>query len=247
MWEADAEITQSQCGFVSPQMGGMSSPAKSQYIEQMAFCANDDLLWQPSQCGRCYKVRPIHPNTAGSTDAVQPVTPVVSKIVQIIDKNEYSGRNFDCNYHVFKDMTGHETDLFSIEWTPVDCAVEAGSPELKVFGVQAAHGRLGTVNVMFFNQVTSVDRVKMIAYNRCGDPPGEVTCHTRQEFELKRQGGSAIWENPPFGSEVNWGVVKPITFEVTLLNGETKVFGEDDVISNHQGEDPFSDVWSPDA
>jgi len=166
--------------------------------------------------------------------------------LQIIDKNEYAGRNFDCNYHVFKDMTGHETDLFSIEWTPVDCVVEADKKELKVFGVQAAHGRLGTVNVMFFNQVTSVDKVKMIAYNRCGDPPGEITCNDREEFELQRQGGGAIWENPIFGSEVNWGVVRPISFEITLLNGETKVFGEDAIISN-QGEDPFSDVWSPDA
>merc|ERR1719222_706610 len=57
---------------------------------------------------------------------------------------------------------------------------------------------------------------------------------------MNRQGGSAIWENPGLGQ----GVVKPISFEVTLLNGETRIFGEEDFIQN-QGSDPFSDVWAP--
>merc|ERR1712232_1357763 len=124
-WEKDADITRSICGFFSghDEVGGMSSPAKNTYIEQFAYCANDEHLWSAEQCGRCYEVTAVDPNTAAQNSDVQPRKPIMSKIVQIIDRNDFAGRHFDCNENVFEELTGHSTDLFSIEWRPVDCDV----------------------------------------------------------------------------------------------------------------------------
>jgi len=243
MWEADANITTSICGFMWPDVGGMESPAKNQYIENMAFCANDVLLWSASQCGRCYEVRPILPNTAAVNPNVQPTTPIVSKVVQIIDKNDHEGRNFDCNFHVFQELTGHGTDLFSLEWRPVDCEVKADEQEMFIFNKVVNVNRVTSIEIMFFNQKTSVVKVTMRAFKICGgwsenDP---VTCHIQEDFDFSRRGDSAIWLNPDLGA----GVAKPITFEMVLLNGEKKIFTEEDFISN-QGADPFLDVWAPD-
>jgi len=242
MWEADADITTSICGFMWPDVGGMKSPAKNQYIEEMAFCANDVLLWSASQCGRCYEVRPINPNVAAVNPNVQPTTPIVSKVVQIIDKNDHEGRNFDCNFHVFQELTGHGTDLFSLEWRPVDCEVKAGEQEMLIFNQVVNVNRVTSIEIMFFNQKTSVVKVTMRAFKICGgwseDDP--VTCHIQEDFDFSRRGDSAIWLNPDLGA----GVAKPITFEMTLLNGEKKTFAAEDFISN-QGADPFPEVWAP--
>merc|ERR1712187_1050779 len=51
-----------------------------------------------------------------------------------------------------------------------------------------------------------------------------------------------IWANPSLAD----GVVKPISFQVTFLNGETKTYQEQDWIQQH-GFDPLSAVWAPAA
>jgi len=255
--EALADLTLSKCGYLATELGGLNSPYNSsRYYSKNRVCAVDKNLWDngigPQQCGRCYEVIAKTPNTAAINPDVQPVPPIVRQVVQVVDRNEHwEDRHFDCRTHVFQELTGHQTDLFTIDYKPVNCDVESGGRELLVYNVltDTASNKLGTVNVLFFNYVTSVASVTMTAYSRCGDPPNPITCHDKLTIPLRRKGhhtngGGATWENPllcDFGQ--CGGVVKPIEFEVQLLNGQKKVYKGADIIQQH-GYDPFVDVWS---
>jgi len=82
--------------------------------------------------------------------------------------------------------------------------------------------------------------VTMTAFKRCGDPPNPITCYEERTFTMNRNGEGAVWTNPSLAD----GVVKPISFQVTLLDGETKIFQEEDWVEQ-QGFDPMSAVWAP--